>query len=86
MLLQRTIDGNSYALSEDIAIGTDKGRDLGELVVLEVLWGRLAGVGLDSSEVEVVGLRNSQNGRRARVGLEDATASVGVLSNDAKPS
>jgi hypothetical protein len=66
---QRTIDGNSHALREDIAIGADEGRDLAQLVVLQVLWGGLGGVDLDSSKVEVVGLRNSQNGRRARVGL-----------------
>lgn len=76
---QRTIDGNSHALSENIAVGADKGRDLGELVVLEVLWVGLAGVCLDCSEVEVVGLRNSQDGCRARVGLDDEIVSAEVF-------
>lgn len=70
----RTIDGNGDALRENIAISSDEGRDLGELVVLEELSARLAGVGLDNLEVEVVGLRNSEDGRGPRVGLEKASS------------
>jgi len=65
----RTVDGDSHALSEDVTIRANEGRDLGEGVGgLELLRG-LLGVDGDDLEVDVVGLRDGEDGRGARVGL-----------------
>ena len=70
-----TVDGDGNALGEDIAVGADEGRDLAELVVLQVLGSRLLGVGVDNLETDIVGLGNSQDTRRAGVGLKQAAVS-----------
>ncbi len=67
---RHTVDGNSNALREVVAISTDKGRDLSESVDLEKLGGLLVSVGRDNLEIEAVGLRNSEDGRRAGVPLQ----------------
>jgi hypothetical protein len=68
--MTHTIDGDGNALSEDVAISADKGRDLGEGVRLLEVLGRAAGGDLDLLELEAVGLRDSADGRRAGVALE----------------
>jgi hypothetical protein len=55
---------------EDVAISTDEGWDLAELVDLEVLWGDvLADRGVNDLEIDVVCLGNCTNGSRAGVAL-----------------
>lgn len=66
---QRTIDGDGDALKESVAVGTDEGGDLAERVDLLVLLDGSLEVDLDNLEVEVVGLRDSQDGRGAGVRL-----------------
>lgn len=59
----RTVNGNSDALSENVAILTDEGRDLAELVDLEILSrNTFSWLSLDDLEVDVVGLGNCANG------------------------
>lgn len=58
-----TVDCNGNALVQDVSVLANKGRDLGELVELEVLCRRIGSVNLDGLNVEVVGLRNSEDGR-----------------------
>jgi hypothetical protein len=62
--MTHTIDGDGNALSEDVAISADKGRDLGEGVRLLEVLGRAAGGDLDLLELD------SADGRRAGVALE----------------
>lgn len=62
-----TVDGNSHALVENEAIRALEGRDLAQLVELQVLGGGLGGVNLDDFELEIVGLRDRTDGGRARV-------------------
>lgn len=69
ILFKPTVDGDGNALVQDVSVLTNEGRDLGELVVLEVVSRRVGGVNLDGFKVEVVGLRNSEDGCRAGVGL-----------------
>lgn len=66
---KRTVDSNGKALRQDEAVSANKGRNLAELVQLEVLGRRAGRVGKDNLDVEVVGLGDGQNGRRPRVGL-----------------
>ena len=67
----RTVDGDGHALGEDVAIRTNKGRDLGERVCLQELGSRLSGVNLDNIEVKAIGLRNREDGGGAGVELCD---------------
>lgn len=66
----RTVDGNGNALGEVVAISTDKGGDLAQLVDLQVV-GRDAsgGVGLDNLNVEAILLGDSDDGLGARLAL-----------------
>lgn len=66
---KRTVDRDGDALVENIAVGADEGRDLGERVELEVLGRRVGRVDLLNLEVEVVGLRDGADGRGAGVEL-----------------
>lgn len=66
---KRTVDRDGDALKENIAVGADEGRDLGEGVELEVLGRRVGGVDLLNLEVEVVGLRDGVDCRGAGVEL-----------------
>jgi len=60
---QRTVDGNGNALGEDVAVGTLEGRDLAELVELEVLsLDTLGRLGVNNVKVEAVGLCDGQQG------------------------
>lgn len=70
--VRRTVDGNGHGLGEDVAIGTLKGRDLSELVELEVL-GRdtLGRLSVNNLKVKVVGLSNCADGSAAGVTLLD---------------
>jgi hypothetical protein len=74
---ERTIDGNGNALVEDVAISTDEGRDLAELVVLEVLRAGGGGVGVDNLEIEAIGLGHGEDGRRPGVGLRKSKSVSG---------
>lgn len=74
--IQRTIDGDGNSLVEDVAISTNEGRDLSERVNLQVLGVLRLGIGRDNLEVEVVGLRNGEDARRARVALQIRFRSV----------
>lgn len=62
-----TVDGNGHALVEDEAIGALEGRDLAQLVELQVVGGGVGNVDLDDFELEIVGLRDRTDGGRARV-------------------
>lgn len=62
-----TVDGNGHAFVEDETILTLKGRDLAQLVELQVVGGGVGDINLDNVEVEVVGLRDCADGGRARV-------------------
>lgn len=64
-----TVDGNGHALVQNVAILALKGRDLAQLVELQVLGGGLGGVDLDDVELEVVGLRNGADRRAPGVVL-----------------
>lgn len=66
-----TVDGNGNAFMESVAISTDEGGNLSELVDLEVV-GRntLCRLSLDNLEVNVVGLRDCANGSGAGVALK----------------
>jgi len=77
----RTIDCDGNALGENIAVSTDKSRDLGEAVVLEVLLRRLFCVGLDNLDLEVIGLGHGEDGRGAGVRLEERELAVAALSD-----
>lgn len=72
--LRRTIDGDGNALGEDIAVSADEDGDLGELVVLGELGGRVGGVNHNPLDIEVVGLSDGQDGRRAGVVLREGKA------------
>lgn len=80
-----TVDGNGHALVEHVTVRALKGRDLAQLVELQVLGGGLGGVDLDDVELEVVGLRNSANGRAPgvvlpeRVSLESKAGSGEII-------
>lgn len=55
---------------ESVAISTDEGWDLAELVDLEVLGGNTLGwLSLNDLDIDVVGLSHSANGGRAGVAL-----------------
>lgn len=59
---EHTVDGNGNALVEDVAVSADEGRDLAELVKLEVLSrDTLRGLSLDKLDVDVVGLSHCKN-------------------------
>ena len=66
---KRTIDGDGNALVESVAVGTDEGGDLGKRVDLLVVLAGSLEVDVDGLNVEVVGLRDSQDGRGAGVRL-----------------
>lgn len=66
---QPTVDGNGHTLIQDVSILALKGRDLAQLVELQVLGGGLGGVDLDDVELEVVGLRNGADRRAPGVVL-----------------
>lgn len=58
----RTVDSNSNAFGQDIAVSTLEGGNLAELVELQVL-GRdtLSRLSMDKLDIEIVGLRNSED-------------------------
>lgn len=64
-----TVDGNGHALVQNVTILALKGRDLSQLVELQVLGGGLGGVDLDDVKLEVVGLRNGADRRAPGVVL-----------------
>lgn len=64
-----TVDGNGDGLRQGVTVLAEEGRDLAERVGLEVLDGRLLGVGVDDVQLEVVGLRNRLDGGGAGVVL-----------------
>jgi hypothetical protein len=66
----RTVDSNSHALAEHIAIGALKRGDLAELVELEVVGAHaLGGLGVHALELEAIGLGDGEDGGRAWVVL-----------------
>lgn len=65
-----TINSDGDALGEHKAVSSDKSRDLVKGIGLGEVGSRLPGVGLDLLELEVVGLRDGADGRRAGVALE----------------
>ena len=68
--VELTVDGNGDSLAENEAVGTLEGRDLAELVELQVLSGEtVSGNSLDELEVKTVLLRNSEQRSGARVAL-----------------
>jgi hypothetical protein len=77
---KRTVDGNGNALGQDVTVSTLKGRDLGELVELEVLVADTLGrLGVDNVEVQAVGLCDGQQGSGTGVTLR-RSQSVGGAS------
>lgn len=66
-----TVDGNGHALVQNVTVLALKGRDLAQLVELQVLGGGLGGVDLDDVELEVVGLRNGADRRAPGVVLRE---------------
>lgn len=66
-----TVDGDGNALVENVTVGALEGRDLAQLVELQVLGGGLGGVDIDDVELEVVGLRNGADGRAPGVVLRE---------------
>lgn len=65
-----TVDGDGNALAQDVAVGALEGRDLAELVEQAVVIAdALGGLGVDLLDLEVVGLGDGEDGRRARVAL-----------------
>lgn len=69
LVVSLTVDGDGNAFVQDISVLANKGRDLGKLVELEILRTRVGRINLNSLDVEVVGLRNCEDGRRPGVGL-----------------
>jgi hypothetical protein len=76
-----TVDSDSDALSEHKAISADEGRDLVERVGLEELLGRLLGIDLDLLKLEVVGLRDSADGRGAGVALSSRKSAMAAQTS-----
>jgi hypothetical protein len=67
-----TVDSNSHALSQDIAISALECGDLAELVELQVLSGdTLSRLSMDQLDVEIVRLRNSEDRWRTWVLLHN---------------
>lgn len=64
-----TVDGDGHALVQDVAILTLEGRDLSELVELQVVGRGAGGIDFNDLKVEIVGLRHGADGRGARVVL-----------------
>jgi hypothetical protein len=79
-IFEHTVDGDSNALVENVAISSNKGWDLSELVDLEVV-GRdtLRRLSLNDLEVNIVCLRNSADGSGAGVTLRTK-----LLADDCK--
>ena len=74
---RRTVDGNSHALGEHIAVSALESRDLAEFVEEAVVVAHaLCGLGVDLLKLETVGLGDGEDGGGARVVLEDCTVSV----------
>lgn len=73
-----TVDGNGNALREDeLAVGADEGRDLAERVdLLVVLAHALGDVLVDKLNIEIVVLRNREEGGGARVVLLSQTSAM----------
>lgn len=69
-----TVDGDGHALVENVTVFALEGRDLAQLVELQVLGGGFGGVDLDDVELEVVGLRNGANGRAPGVVLPECVS------------
>lgn len=69
---RRTVNSDSNALVESVAISTDKGRNLSKLIKFEVL-GRdtLGRLSLNNLEVNIVGLRDCADGSGAGVALRE---------------
>jgi hypothetical protein len=68
-----TVDGDGDALGEDEAVSALKGRDLAELVELEVVGGHtLRRLRVDKLNVEAVLLCDREKRRGARVALFDS--------------
>lgn len=72
MRIPHTIDRDGDGLGEHKAIGADEGRDLVERVGLQELRRGLGGVGFDLLKLDVVGLRDGADGRRAGVALNQS--------------
>ena len=65
-----TVDSNGNGLAENEAVGALEGRDLAELVELQVLGGdAFSRHGLDELKVKTVLLRNGEQRSGARVAL-----------------
>lgn len=69
-----TVDGNGHGLGEDVAIGALESWDLAQAVqLLVVVADALGWLGVDQLDVEVVGLRDGEEGGGARVALSRNT-------------
>lgn len=66
---EHTVDGNSYALAEDIAIGALESWDLAKLIEQQVVRARVRGINFNNVEIEVVGLCDGLDGSAAGVAL-----------------
>lgn len=70
--MPRTVDGDSNALGEEVAVAALKSRDAAQFVELAVVVrDTLARVGVDKLDVEVVGLRDGEQRHGARVALQE---------------
>jgi hypothetical protein len=66
---KRTVDSDGNALGESISVLAKEGRNLSKFAGLEMFGRRLGGVSLNNLDLEIVCLRNCQNGSSAGVGL-----------------
>jgi len=68
---QLTVDSNSHALGEYIAVGTLEGGNFAELVELLVVFAHsLRGLSVHLLKLEAVGLGDGEDGGRAWVALQ----------------
>ncbi len=64
-----TVDCNSYALAEDVAIGALERWNLAKLVEQQVVRARVRGINFNNVKIEFVGLCNGLDGSAAGVAL-----------------
>lgn len=70
---RRTVDGNGDTLCQFVAVCTNKGRHVPQLIDLQILGikGPFCAVCVNNLEVELVGLGYSSNGYGAWVALQE---------------